>query len=139
MSDPAGTNDFNQQIIEEFRAHDGVVGGPFEGSSLLLLTTTGAKTGRSHTTPVVCSTDGDRVFVIASKAGADTHPAWFHNLVANPTVTVELGTEQFDATAVVAEEADRARLYAEVVKVMPGFGEYQEKTSRTIPVVFLDR
>lgn len=140
MSEPTadGMKSFNDQIIEEFRANDGVVGGPFDGASLLLLTTTGAKTGRQHTTPVVFGEDGGRRFVIASKAGADTNPAWFHNLVANPTVTVEVGTETYEATASVTDEDERARLYAQVEAAMPGFGEYREKTTRTIPVVILD-
>ena len=136
---PEGVKTFNEQIIDEFRANDGKVGGPFEGAPMVLLTTTGAKTGQRRTSPVVHGTDGDRIFVIASKAGADTNPDWFHNLVANPTVTVELGSETFEATAVVADEPERSKLYAQMVEAMPGFGEYQEKTSRVIPVVLLNR
>src|SRR5215510_8172345 len=97
-------NDFNRAIIEEFRANHGKTTGPFEHAPLLLLTTTGAKTGRRHTTPVVHTIDGDRLVVVASKAGAPTNPAWYHTLVANPTVTVELpGDETFEAVAHVAE------------------------------------
>jgi deazaflavin-dependent oxidoreductase (nitroreductase family) len=130
---------FNDQIIEEFRANDGKVGGPFEGAPMVLVTTTGARSGRRHTTPVVYGSVDGQLFIVASKAGADTNPAWFHNLVANPTVSLEIGSESFDATATVAEEPERSRLYQEMVAVMPGFAEYQEKTSRVIPVVLLDR
>ncbi len=143
MSDDAPTADevrsFNQQLIDEFRANDGVVGGQFAGAPLLLLTTTGARSGTRHTTPVVHGTDGDDLFVIASKAGAPTNPAWFHNLVANPEVTVELPGETYTARAVVTDEDRRARLYAQMVAVMPGFGEYQANTTRVIPVVVLER
>ncbi len=96
-------DDFNTRIIEEFRANDGVVGGPFEGATLVLLHTTGAKSGAERVTPVVARLDGDDLYVFASKAGAPTHPDWFHNLVADPSVTVELGTDTFAATAVVLE------------------------------------
>jgi len=97
----ASNNDFNQQVIAEFRANDGKVGGPFAGSPMLLLTTTGAKSGQSRTTPLVYSTDGDRIVIIASKAGGPTNPDWYHNLVAHPTATVEMGTEKFQARAAV--------------------------------------
>lgn len=132
-------NDWNQQIIAEFRANDGKVGGQFEGAPLLLLHTTGAKSGQERIAPVMCGHDGDHLFVIASKAGADTSPDWFHNLVANPTVTVELGTEQFDATASVAPEPDRTRIYDTFAETFTGFAEYAAKTTRTIPVVLLTR
>ena len=141
MSDPTADQmkSFNQQVIDEFRANDGVVTGQFAGAPLLLLTTTGARSGRQHTTPVVHGRDGEDIYIIASKAGAPTNPAWFHNLVANPEVTVELPGETFTATAVVADEDRRARLYAQTVEQMPGFGEYQAKTTRVIPVVVLER
>lgn len=132
-------NDFNQKVIEEFRANAGKVGGPFEGADLLLLTTTGAKSGRRVTTPVMYLEDGDRLVVIASKAGADHHPAWFHNLRANPEVTVEAGTDTFQARASVVDRPERDRLYARMVEKAPGFAEYEEKTSRVIPVVALER
>jgi deazaflavin-dependent oxidoreductase (nitroreductase family) len=138
MSD-AGFNEFNQGIIEEFRANHGNVGGPFEGAPMLLLTTTGAKTGRSRTNPLVHTTDGDRLVIIASKGGAPSHPAWFHNLVANPTVEVEVGDERFSATASVAEGDERTRLWAHQAGLMPNFDEYQSKTTREIPVVVLTR
>lgn len=132
-------NDFNANLIREFRANGGKVTGVFERAPLLLLTTTGAKSGRRRTTPVVFTRDGDRLVVIASKGGAPTHPAWYHNLVANPTVTVELPTETFDARATVATGAERERLYQAQAALMPNFTEYQEKTTREIPVVVLER
>ena len=130
---------FNDQIIAEFRANEGKVGGPFEGASMVLLTTTGAKSGQQRTTPLVYTRDGDRLIIIASAAGADKHPAWFHNLVANPQVTLEVGTEQYPARATVPDEPERSRLYAQMAAINPGFNAYQEKTSRIIPVVLLDR
>ena len=130
---------FNQQIIDEFRANGGETTGPFKGRRLLLLTTRGAKTGQSHTTPLVYSRDGDRVVIVASKGGAPDNPAWYHNLVANPEVTVELGTDKFQARASVAKGAERDRLYAQHASDMPAFNEYQQKTTRRIPVVILDR
>jgi deazaflavin-dependent oxidoreductase (nitroreductase family) len=132
-------DDFNTRIIEEFRANDGVVGGPFEGATLVLLHTTGAKSGAERVTPVVARLDGDDLYVFASKAGAPTHPDWFHNLVADPSVTVELGTDTFAATAVVLEGGARDEVYAAQAAVFPNFAEYQEKTDRVIPVVRLDR
>ncbi|GGO67653.1 nitroreductase family deazaflavin-dependent oxidoreductase [Nonomuraea cavernae] len=132
-------NDFNQQIIDEFRANEGRVGGAFEGSSLVLLTTRGARTGRPATTPVMYLRDGDRVVVIASNAGADNHPAWYHNLRANPRVTAEIGTETFEAEAVVIDGEERDRLYARMVEIAPGFADYEAKTTRRIPVVALER
>ena len=139
FTDKASLDTFNNAIIEEFRANGGVVGGPFEGAPMIILHTVGAKSGEPRLSPLAYLTIDGKMIIVGSKAGADTNPAWFHNLVANPTVTVELGTDTFEATAKVTDEADRAHLYAERVKVMPGFGEYQEKTSRVIPVVLLDR
>src|SRR6185437_7660187 len=107
----ADTNDWNTKIIEEFRANDGKVGGGFEGAPLLLLHTTGAKTGQERVHPVMYLPAGDRYAVFASKAGAPDNPAWFHNLVAHPGVTVEMGSETFSARATVAERAERDRLY----------------------------
>ncbi|MEV0591613.1 nitroreductase family deazaflavin-dependent oxidoreductase [Nonomuraea cavernae] len=132
-------NDFNQQIIDEFRANEGRVGGMFEGSPLVLLTTKGARSGRPATTPVMYLRDGDKTVVIASNAGADNHPAWYHNLRANPRVTAEIGTETFEAEAVVIEGAERDRLYARMVEIAPGFADYEAKTTRRIPVVSLER
>ncbi|NUW43572.1 nitroreductase family deazaflavin-dependent oxidoreductase [Nonomuraea rhodomycinica] len=131
-------NDFNQQVIDEFRANGGKVGGMFEGAPLVLLTTTGRKSGKQVTTPVMYLKDGERVIVIASYAGADHHPAWYHNLVANPEVTAEVGTETYRARAEVVEGEERDRLFARMVEQAPGFAEYQNKTERRIPVVALD-
>ncbi len=136
MSSP---NDFNQQVIAEFRANEGKVGGPFAGSPMVLLTTTGAKSGKERTSPLVYTTDGDQIIIIASKAGAPTNPDWYYNIVANPTVTVEIGAERFQARATVAEGAERDRLFNQQATQMPGFAEYQTKTTRVIPVVVLER
>ena len=132
-------NDFNRAIIEEFRANDGKVGGPFARASMVLLTTTGAKSGRRITTPLVYQQDGDSLVIIASKAGAPTHPAWYHNLLANPVVRLEVGSEMFEARATVAGEVERTRLYQQAVEAMPQFAEYQRNTTRLIPVVVLKR
>ncbi|MEU4722635.1 nitroreductase family deazaflavin-dependent oxidoreductase [Nonomuraea dietziae] len=132
-------SDFNEKVIEEFRANGGRVGGYFEGSKLLLLTTTGAKSGNRVTTPVMYLPDGDRMVIIASNAGADNHPAWYHNLLANPDATVEVGTESFEAKPEQIEGEERDRLYAAMAAVAPTFAEYEAKTSRRIPVVALNR
>lgn len=129
--------DFNQQVIAEFRANGGRVGGPFEGGRLILLTTTGAKTGARHTTPVGYLPDGDRIVVLASAAGAPHHPDWYHNLVADPVVQVEDGVFTYDAKATVLDGAERDELWARAVESDPGWAEYQAKTSRRIPVVAL--
>ena len=130
--------DFNQQVIDEFRAHQGRVGGPFEGGRLLLLTTTGARTGIPHTTPVGYLPDGgERVLVIASAAGSPKHPDWYHNLLANPQVTVESGVFTYEARAVVLTGEEREQAWARAVGADPGWAEYQKKTERTIPVVAL--
>ncbi|MEU8192655.1 nitroreductase/quinone reductase family protein [Microbispora amethystogenes] len=130
---------FNQSVIDEFRANGGKVGGPFEGGDLLLLTTVGAKSGKEHTVPLAYVRDGDLLLVVASAAGAPRHPAWYHNLLARPAVRVELGEEVFDAIAVPAEGAARERLFEHVVRVAPGYGDYQARTARTLPVVMLER
>ncbi|MGP3636709.1 nitroreductase/quinone reductase family protein [Streptomyces sp. 24-1644] len=130
---------FNQSVIEEFRSHAGKVGGPFAGGDLLLLTTTGARTGRPHTTPLGYVADGDRLLVVGSNLGAASHPAWYHNLLAHPVVGVEVGTEEFEAIAVPAEGARRDRLFEQVVRVAPGYAEYQASTDRILPVVVLER
>ncbi len=136
----ADMNEFNRRIIEEFRANGGKVGGQFENIPLLLLTSTGAKTGRSHITPLAYTTDGDRIIVIASKAGAPTNPAWYHNLIANPTATVDLGSGgSFQVKATVTSGEERDRLYKRQAEQMPAFVEYQKKTTRVIPVIALER
>src|SRR5215216_6939651 len=133
-------SDFNQAIIDEFRANDGKVSGYFAGANMLLLHTVGAKSGQPRTNPLVYITDGDRLVVIASKGGSDSNPDWYYNLLANPNVTVELGTEQFQARAtVVTEEPERSRLYAKIVEHQQGFAEYEKKTSRKIPAIVLER
>jgi deazaflavin-dependent oxidoreductase (nitroreductase family) len=131
--------DRNRAIIDEFRANAGKVGGPFAGRTLVLLHTTGAKSGQERINPVACLRDGDRLVVIASKAGAPTNPDWYHNLVAHPLVTVELGTETFRARAAIATEPERTRLYERMVAVSPTFDEYRHKTARVIPVIILTR
>jgi deazaflavin-dependent oxidoreductase (nitroreductase family) len=131
--------DFNLAIIKEFRENGGETFGPFKGRPLLLLTTKGAKSGNELTVPVVYTRDGDRYVIIASMGGAPKSPAWYHNLVANPEVTLEVGTEKFQAKASVAQGAERERLYAAQAATMPAFTEYQQKTTRVIPVVALTR
>lgn len=133
-------NDFNADIIEQFRSNNGtMVSGMFKGAPLLLLTSKGAKSGQSRVNPVAFSRDGDHYVVIASKNGAPTNPDWYYNLVANPEVVVEVGPERFTAKASVAEGAERDRLYAAQAALMPGFAEYERKTTRRIPVVVLER
>ncbi|HNA89098.1 MAG TPA: nitroreductase family deazaflavin-dependent oxidoreductase [Anaerolineales bacterium] len=130
-------NDRNQKVIEEFRANQGKVGGWFEGKTLALLHTKGAKSGAERINPLACIKDGERLVVIASKGGAPSHPDWYYNVLADPQVTVEFGTEMFPAQAVIAEEPERSLLYEKMVEMMPGFDEYRRKTSRVIPVVVL--
>ena len=128
---------FNQQVIEEFRANGGVCGGPFEGAPMVLITMTGAKSGRELCSPLVHSNDGEDVVIIASKGGAPEHPNWYHNLVANPSVSVEVGTDKWEATAVLTEGAERTRLYAAQAAMMDNFREYEETATaagRVIPV-----
>lgn len=132
------SNDFNQQIIEEFRAGGGHVGGPFEGARLLLLTTTGARTGVRRTTPLGYLPDGERTLVIASAGGARKHPAWYHNLLAHPRATVENGVFTYEAEAVVLKGEERDRLFARAVEADPGWADYQARAGgRVIPVVAL--
>ncbi|MPY60105.1 nitroreductase/quinone reductase family protein [Streptomyces spongiae] len=131
-------NHFNQQVIDEFRANGGRVGGPFEGARLVLLTTTGARTGAPHTAPVGFLHDGDgRILVIASAGGSPKHPDWFRNLVAHPRVTVESGAFTYEAEAVVLTGEERDRAFARAVEGDPGWAEYQARTDRVIPVVRL--
>ena len=132
--------DFDERLIEQFRANQGrLTSGPFAGRTLILLTTIGAKSGRPLTKPLGFTRDGDRYVVIASFGGSPKHPAWYHNLVANPRVTIELGAERFEANASVAEGPERERLYAQQAAQMPVFAEYQRMTARHIPVVVFDR
>jgi deazaflavin-dependent oxidoreductase (nitroreductase family) len=136
MSDP---NDWNAQIIDEFRANEGRVGGNFEGAPLLLLHTTGARSGQERVSPVMYQDLGDgRVAVFASKAGADTNPDWYHNLTANPQLTAEIGTETRRFTARTATDDERAPIWARWKQEYPGFADYEANTARQIPVVILD-
>ena len=130
-------NDFNKKIIDEFRSNGGRVGGPFEGAPMLLLHTTGARSGEERVNPMVYLDLDGRRFVFASKAGAPSHPAWYHNLVTNPDVSVEVGSETYSATARPLDGEERDRIYAEQSQRMPNFAEYQETTDRVIPVVEL--
>jgi deazaflavin-dependent oxidoreductase (nitroreductase family) len=140
VSDPSeAAREFNRGVIEEFRANQGRVGGPFEGAPMMLLTSTGAKSGQARTSPVVYTRDGERFVIVASKAGAPTHPDWYHNLVANPEVIVEVGEDTFSARAVVTAGDERARLYEAHAALMPNFAEYARNTTREIPVVALER
>ncbi len=132
-------NDWNKAIIEEFRANDGKVGGPFAGATLLLLHTVGAKTQQPRINPVVYILDGDRFVIFASKAGAPDNPDWYYNLVAQPLVILEVGTEKFQARATVLAEPERTRLYDQMAAERPTFAEYQLKTTRRIPVIVLTR
>ncbi|MEV0203203.1 nitroreductase/quinone reductase family protein [Nonomuraea sp. NPDC050691] len=131
-------NDFNQQVIEEFRANGGRVGGPFEGGRLLLLTTTGARTGAPHTTPLAYLPDGERVLVIASAGGSPRHPHWYLNLLADPRVTLENGVFTYQAKAVVLEGAERDAAFARAVETDPGWAAYESSSGRTLPVVALE-
>ena len=131
-------NDWNAKIIEEFRTKGGKVGGPFEGAPLLLLHTTGAKTGREHVTPVMYRRVDGGYAVFASKGGAPTNPAWYHNLVATPGVQAEIGTQMVRLNARVAGDAEREPIWSAQKREYPGFEEYEEKTSRQIPVVILE-
>jgi deazaflavin-dependent oxidoreductase (nitroreductase family) len=132
-------NERNLGIIQEFRANAGKVGGPFAGRPLLLLHTIGAKSGEARINPVACLRDGDCLVIFASKGGAPTNPDWYYNILTHPLVTVEIDTEEFQARATVATEPERSRLYNQMVAMMPGFAEYQQKTTRIIPVIVLTR
>ena len=132
-------NEYNKQVITEFRANEGKVGGQMENMPVILLTMTGAKSGRTITKPLVYTTDGERIVVIASFAGAPHHPGWYHNLVANPEVTLEIGTERFRARAEVTSGEERQRLFDAQAAQIPIFHDYQKKTSRQIPVVVFNR
>jgi deazaflavin-dependent oxidoreductase (nitroreductase family) len=136
MSSP---NDWNTQIIEEFHANGGKVGGQFAGANLLLLHTRGAKSNQLRINPLAYFKNGATFVVIASKGGAPSNPDWYYNILAHPEVTLEVGTERFNAHATVPERQERDRIFANVAKQAPGFGEYQQNTSRIIPVVELKR
>jgi len=130
---------YNESIIEEFRTHAGRVGGPFANATLLLLTTTGAKSGLPRINPLAYFKDGIRYLIIASYAGAPNNPPWYYNLIANPSATVEMGTEQFSVRAEVLDEPERTAQYNRIAAAVPTFAEYQSKTTRTIPMLALYR
>ncbi len=132
-------SDWNKKVIEEFHANEGKVSGHFENMNLLLLHTTGAKSGEPRINPVVYMADGERLVVIASKGGASTHPDWYHNLLANLEVRVEVGTREFQARATITAEPERSDLYEKMAALYPFFAEYQQKTERVIPVITLTR
>ncbi|QLY29676.1 nitroreductase family deazaflavin-dependent oxidoreductase [Nocardia huaxiensis] len=132
-------NQFQQFVIDEFRANSGRVGGMFEGSTLALLTTIGARTGEQRTSPLGFLSVHGRNVVVASAGGSTSNPGWFHNIRKNPRVTVEVGAETYEAIAAIPQGAERDRLFAEIVSLAPGYGEYQAQTTREIPVVVLHR
>ena len=137
ITNPRAMDELNQGVIREFRANQGKVSGPMEGMPILLLTMTGAKTGRTLTRPLCYSRDGDRLVIIASYGGASHNPPWYYNLLANPLVTVEVGTEKFKARAAQISGAERQRLFDAQSRLMPFFNDYQKKTKREIPVLTL--
>jgi deazaflavin-dependent oxidoreductase (nitroreductase family) len=130
---------FNKSIIDEFRANDGKVGGPFEGATLLLLTSNGAKSGQPRLAPLAYLTIDGKMIIIGSKAGADTNPDWVHNLRANPKAQIEVGAEAYDVTARELPPEEHDETWPKVVALAPGFGDYQSKTSRVIPLFELQR
>jgi deazaflavin-dependent oxidoreductase (nitroreductase family) len=138
-TDPPAQQRYNELLIEQFRTNAGQVTGQFANLPVLLLKTIGAKTGTTRTTPLVYFKDGDRYLIIASKAGAPTHPAWYHNLVAKPAASVELPNDSFDVQARVTKGDERDRLFRRVVEHFPIYIGYQQKTGRRIPVIVLDR
>lgn len=139
MTDTVDMNDFNAKLIADFRANDGKVGGPLEGAPLILVHHIGAKSGRERVTPLVYLREDDRFYIFASKAGADAHPAWYHNLMAHPETKVELGGETFGVVARPVTGPERDEIYARQCAVQPQFADYQNKTTRVIPVVELAR
>ena len=138
MSD-ADMNDWNQQIIAEFRANEGRVGGPFEGAPMVLVSHTGARSGTVRTTPLMYLPDGEDIVIFASKAGAPDNPDWFHNLVANPEATAEVGSDTLQVRARVAEGPERDDLWTRQKAAYPQFQGYEDATDRVIPVVVLER
>lgn len=138
----ASTDDllsFNERITAEFRANDGVCGGPFEGNPMILVTMTGARSGRSLTTPLSYCVDGDDCLVMASAGGSPRHPQWYFNLMANPAITIERGTETYEAVAILTEDDERQAAYERMTAALPRFADYQAATTREIPVFRLTR
>ena len=134
-----GLRDFNSRIVAEFRANGGKVGPPFEGATLLLLTTTGAKSGQPRLAPLAYLQIDDMMVIVGSKAGSDTNPDWVHNLRANPRARIEVGTDAYDVVASELPLDERNEVYQRIVAKAPGFGDYQEKTNRVIPLFELKR
>jgi deazaflavin-dependent oxidoreductase (nitroreductase family) len=134
-----GMTEFNRNLIDEFRRNGGKVGGQFAGAPLILVTHKGAKSGKTYTTPLVYSKDGERYVVIASKAGSPSNPSWYHNLVAHPEVTLEVADQKFEARATEVTGAERDKLFTAQATLMPVFNEYQKRTTRKIPVIALER
>lgn len=132
-------SDRNQKIIDEFRANEGKVGGFFKGRTLLILHTVGAKSGKERVNPLATFEEGDKLVIVASKGGAPTNPDWYYNLLANPIVEVEYGTERFRAEARVTSEPERSYLYEKMINEMAAFADYREKANREIPVITLTR
>jgi deazaflavin-dependent oxidoreductase (nitroreductase family) len=135
----SGPNDWNAGIVAQFRANEGRVGGQFEGSTLLLLHTVGRRSGVERINPLAYFADGDRYLIVASKGGHPSNPDWYFNLVDNPRVTIEVGTETFEADAVEVAGEDREIVWKRIVATAPGFGEYQKRTDRILPVIALTR
>lgn len=138
-SDTAALDDFNRAIVDEFRANGGKVGGPFEGATLLLLHTVGAKSGQPRLSPLAYLTVDDKMLIVGSYAGAPKHPAWVHNLRANPRARIEVGAEDYEVTARELSEGERAATYPRIVEVAPVFAEYQANTTRAIPLFELTK
>lgn len=132
-------SDWNKQVIEEFRANDGKVGGMFANSTLVLLHTTGAKSGKERINPLITIEDGDRLIIAASAAGAPAHPDWYYNVVASPMISIEYGSKAYEARATVTSEPERSELYGKLVAVFGAFAEYENNTTRVIPVITLSR
>ncbi len=136
--DPIAMRRFNQQLVAEYRAAGGRLGGQLAGIPVLMLETIGARTGSPRTTPVNYTRDGSRYVIVASKRGAPANPAWYHNLVARPTATIEVGTDRFEVRWEIAEGEERDRLFAQLAAELPVFADYQRRTTRRIPVITLE-
>ena len=134
-----GPNEWNKKVIELFRANGGKVEEYYPDATLLLLHTLGAKSGKPRINPLACLPDGDEILIVASKQGRPNNPDWYFNILANPRVSVELGTEKFDALAMVTDEPERTELFVKMVAKYPNYAEYQQKTDRPFPVITLVR
>lgn len=139
IADTAALDEFNRNIVEEFRANGGKVGGPFEGGTLLLLHTTGAKSGKTRLSPLAYLTIDGRMMIVGSYAGAPKNPAWVHNLRAHPRAFIEIGTEAYDVDVRELPDDERDAMYPKLVELAPVFAEYQSKTERAIPLFELTR